>query len=117
MNTHEQDGINETEATNGAIQTLLDFYNNMEESDNHLTEFGTKMVQIEENLENDLRVWWGNDQVDAPVIILDIYGEVCDQPAFVADAGALSMVDKFVVFPDLLMDWAAAKAHCESEGL
>jgi len=60
MNIHEEAGLSETLVTNGAIQTLLDFYNNMEANDNHLTEFGTKMAQIGENLENDLRVWWDN---------------------------------------------------------
>jgi hypothetical protein len=33
----------------------------MEASDNHVNEFGTKMAQIEDKLENDLRVWWGAD--------------------------------------------------------
>ena len=101
MNIHENEGLAETEATNGAIQTLLDFYNNMEATDNHLDEFGTKMTQIGENLENDLRVWWGNypEQVDnmvsgsetAPVLVVDTYGDSCPQPAFVATAGELTM--------------------------
>jgi hypothetical protein len=63
LETHEQAGINETNATNSAIQTLLDYYNSMEASDDHFNEFGTKMVEMAETLENDLRVWWGDDYV------------------------------------------------------
>jgi len=43
------------------------------------------MTNISEGLENDLRIWWGNDEVSeptevvekAPEIVVDVYGNGC----------------------------------------
>jgi len=60
MAGHNEDGNRETENTNDAIQALVDFYNDQAQV-NSFEDFLSEMTEISENLENDLRVWWGNE--------------------------------------------------------
>jgi len=85
----------------------------MAAADNSLIDFGSKMKEVGENLENDLRVWWDNTPATttssavapaAPVVIGDMYGDACTQPAFVAAAGELTMEEKFFTFPSESMN-------------
>ena len=52
---HDQNEIYETNAANAAMKELVEYYNKMGESEIALTEFGIKMIQLGENLENGLR--------------------------------------------------------------
>ena len=47
---HYQNGIYETDAANAAVQELVEFYNEMGDSDIALTEFGIKKIQLGEDL-------------------------------------------------------------------
>ena len=47
---YDQNGIYETNTANAAVQELVEFYNEMGDSDIALTEFGIKMIQLGEDL-------------------------------------------------------------------
>ena len=94
----------------------------MAAADNSLIDFGTKMSEIGSELENDLRVWWDNSPATmatttSAAVVYDMDGNVCEQPAFVAAAGELTMEEKFVLFPTESMSWESAQARCQGLGL
>ena len=57
----ETEVLSEANATEEALQALIDYHNQMVETNTALEAFGIKMEQMRGNFDEEIQVWWGND--------------------------------------------------------